>query len=55
MTLAVALAVVVAPAPAPIPSPAPTIKALCALVLNSFSQIGWQRILASDYRSRPND
>ena len=51
--IAVALAVAVAPAPTPYP--APTLKALGALVLNSFSQMGWQRDLAQDYRSGPND
>ena len=50
-----AVAVAVVPAPVPIPLPVPTLKPLSALVLNSFSQMGWQRDLAQDYRSGPND
>ena len=53
--LAVAVAVAVVPAPVPIPLPVPTLKPLSALVLNSFSQKGWQRDFAQDNRSGPND
>ncbi len=50
-----AVAVAVVPAPVPIPLPVPTLKALHALVLNSFSQSAWQRDLAQDYRSGLSD
>ena len=51
MTLALALAL----APEPTPTPTPTLKAPGVPVSNSFREIAWQRDLASDDRSGPND
>ncbi len=42
-------------APEPTPTPTPTLKPRQVLVLKAFREIAWQRDLAADHRSRPND